>query len=73
MLYPNIGWIFLNQNAVGNDARNMDKKLASHCKNYGDLGFSFITYPIGGILRYFWQPDKNQRIPPIHLPGYSRF
>ncbi|KAF7629204.1 ATP synthase subunit beta [Meloidogyne graminicola] len=50
------------------DAYIFDKKVSTICANYGKIGFSFITYPIGGLYLYKWRMNKNRNVPPIHLP-----
>ena len=67
---PNVGWFFSRKYITENDAYLFDKQIATICANYGKLGFSFITYPIGGIYRYNCQINKNRNARPIHLPGF---
>uniref|UniRef100_A0A915MAM8 Protein arginine N-methyltransferase n=1 Tax=Meloidogyne javanica TaxID=6303 RepID=A0A915MAM8_MELJA len=65
---PNVGWFFSRKYITENDAYLFDKQIATICANYGKIGFSFITYPIGGIYRYNCQINKNRNARPIHLP-----
>ena len=67
---PNVGWFFSRKYITEDDAYIFDKQIASFCANYGRIGFSFITYPIGGIYLYNWRINKNRDVPPIHLPGF---
>ena len=67
---PNVGWFFSRKYITEDDAYIFDKQIASFCANYGGIGFSFITYPIGGIYLYNWRINKNRDVPPIHLPGF---
>ena len=61
--------------------RQADKQIALHCRRYGEAGYSFICYPVGGLDRDRWHPERwglgriylrsplsGQPVPPLHLP-----
>jgi hypothetical protein len=51
---PNVGWYFACQEYNVFESRVFDQQLADYCKKYGNFGYSFITYPLGGVRRFFW-------------------
>jgi len=62
---PNIGRLFPSNQIDTSTAATSDITLSNHCRKYGEMGYSFITYPVGGLNRYQWKPmelsSKNGR------------
>ncbi|CAI4230322.1 unnamed protein product [Auanema sp. JU1783] len=59
----NIGWV------TGRDEKieDLDKKIASYCHTIGLQNYNFISFPVGGIKRSYWD-GQSELPPPIDLP-----
>lgn len=57
-----IGWM-----GDSNDGNN-DRNLVEYCSRTGSLGYHFMNYPVGGMRRASWRPEKDKSPPAIDLP-----
>ncbi|CAI5446608.1 unnamed protein product [Caenorhabditis angaria] len=61
----NIGWITSRFDV----AEHLDRKVVEFSSKLGAEQYNFIVYPVGGIIRGFWDPRRFPEAPPnIDLP-----
>lgn len=52
------GWFYVSEGISLEEAYLEDINILTKCKLFGDHGYNFLTYPVGGLERYFWKPIK---------------
>lgn len=52
------GWFYPSKLTSSKESYLSDYNIFSHCNVFGKNGCNFLSYPIGGLERYFWKPIK---------------
>uniref|UniRef100_A0A8R1TZE5 Protein arginine N-methyltransferase n=1 Tax=Onchocerca volvulus TaxID=6282 RepID=A0A8R1TZE5_ONCVO len=57
-----VGWMATNSDGIH------DMDIVEYCSRLGARNYNFMNYPVGGMKRSSWLPEKDGVPPPIDLP-----
>ncbi|MCP9259307.1 Protein arginine N-methyltransferase [Dirofilaria immitis] len=57
-----VGWMATSGDGIH------DTDIVEYCSRLGAQNYNFVNYPIGGMRRSSWRPEKDGVPPPIDLP-----
>ncbi|VIO91830.1 Uncharacterized protein BM_BM2581 [Brugia malayi] len=57
-----VGWMATDSDGIH------DTDIVEYCSRLGARNYNFMNYPVGGMKRSSWCPEKNGIPPPIDLP-----
>ncbi|VDK83592.1 unnamed protein product, partial [Litomosoides sigmodontis] len=57
-----VGWVATSSDGIH------DTNIVEYCSRLGARNYNFMNYPVGGMKRSSWHPEKNGAPPPIDLP-----
>ncbi|CAD6190319.1 unnamed protein product [Caenorhabditis auriculariae] len=60
----NVGWMTTPNDVI----ENLDTRVVEFSTALGKFQYSFVGYPIGGVVRSFWKYSRNEEPPLINLP-----